>query len=197
MAHWDEDGRELRRNLSNVLREIRDGAVRREMPTLESSRQWQRGTMEGLDIPTPETVGRFRGEDGIANIRVWIGAAEGVSPKKVASELKDFEKRIRRTLAALDKLFPSGAILDVDGLSAVIDLAAWAHAEWIRIHPFANGNGRTARMWANAIFMRYGLDPVIRLRPRPDGGYEAAAARAMHGDWQFTAAVFRKMLLGG
>jgi hypothetical protein len=196
MAHWDEDSSELRRNLSKVLREIRDRAVRREMPTLESARQWQQGTMTGLDITTPETLGRFRGEDGITNVRVWIGAAEGVSPKKVASELKEFEKRIRRTLAALDKLFPSGAILDVDGLSAVIDLAAWAHAEWIRIHPFANGNGRTARMWANAIFMRYGLDPVVSLRPRPDGGYEAAAARAMHGDWQLTAAVFRKMLVG-
>lgn len=64
MAHWDEDSPELRRNLSKVLREIRDGAVRRVMPTLESARQWQQGTMEGLDIPTPETVGRFEARMG-------------------------------------------------------------------------------------------------------------------------------------
>jgi hypothetical protein len=27
-------------------------------------------------------------------------------------------------------------------------LAAILHGEWVRIHPFANGNGRTARLWA-------------------------------------------------
>ncbi|MFP5232432.1 MAG: Fic family protein [Acidobacteriota bacterium] len=56
------------------------------------------------------------------------------------------------------------------------------HAEWIRIHPFANGNGRTARLWANLVAMRYGLPPSIRLRPRPNLGYREAPARAMHGD---------------
>jgi hypothetical protein len=76
----------------------------------------------------------------------------------------------------------------------VIDLSAWAHAEWVRMHPFANGNGRTARIWANAILMRYGLPPAIRLRPRPGGGYGRAGAGAMDGDWRPTAAVFRTML---
>jgi len=84
--------------------------------------------------------------------------------------------------------------LDADGLAAVLDLAAWAHAEWVRIHPFANGNGRTARVWANLILVRYGIPPAVRLRPRPGGGYGAACARAMHGDWQPTALVFRVML---
>jgi hypothetical protein len=196
MSTWDEDSPRLRGNLAKVLRQIRDGAIRRDMPTVESARQWQQDTMEGLDVPTPEYVGRFRGEDGIESVRVWIDAAEGIGPKKVAVELKEFERRLKRTLSALDKLYPSGAALDADGLSAVIDLAAWAHAEWVRIHPFANGNGRTARVWANAVFMRYGLDPAVRLHPRPNGGYAAASAGAMRGDWQFTAAVFRKMLAG-
>jgi hypothetical protein len=64
----------------------------------------------------------------------------------------------------------------------------------VRIHPFANGNGRTARIWANAVLMRYGLPPVVRLRPRPDGGYRDAGVAAMSGDWRPTAAVFRRML---
>jgi hypothetical protein len=76
----------------------------------------------------------------------------------------------------------------------VIDLSAWAHAEWVRMHPFANGNGRTARIWANAILMRYGLPPAVRLRPRPGGGYGLAGAAAMDGEWRPTAAVFRTML---
>ena len=97
-------------------------------------------------------------------------------------------------MAALDARYPRAEALDTDGLAAVIDLCAWAHAEWVRIHPFANGNGRTARIWANALLMRYGLPPAIRLRPRPDGGYGDAGAAAMNGDWRATVAVFSRML---
>jgi hypothetical protein len=111
----------------------------------------------------------------------------------VASELAKFERILQRAVAKLDQLYP--AEIDPDGLAAIIDLAAWAHAEWVRIHPFANGNGRTARLWANYLFMRYGPPPAVRLRPRPDGGYREAAAAAMSGDWQSTALVFRKLLL--
>ncbi len=85
---------------------------------------------------------------------------------------------------------------DSDRLGAVIDLAGWSHAEWLRIHPFVNGNGRTARFWANSLLMRYGLPPVIGLRPRPGGEYVAAAAEAMTGNWQPTAAFVRRMLSG-
>lgn len=79
----------------------------------------------------------------------------------------------------------------------MIDLAAWAHAEWVRIHPLGNGNGRTARIWANALLMRYGVPPVIRLRPRPDSGYAEAGTAAMHGDWRPTAALFRRLIASG
>jgi hypothetical protein len=84
--------------------------------------------------------------------------------------------------------------LDADQLAAVIDLCAWVHAEWVRIHPFANGNGRTARLWANSLAVRYGLPPFIRLRPRPNAGYGDAGAKSMQGDWKPTAVVFRRLL---
>ena len=71
---------------------------------------------------------------------------------------------------------------------------SWAHAKWVRIHSFANGNGRTACAWANLILMRYGLPPVVALRPRPGGGYAAVGAAAMRGRWQPTVNVFRRML---
>jgi Fic/DOC family protein len=101
---------------------------------------------------------------------------------------------MQRTVARLDAKYPDDDSLDDDGMSAVIELAAWAHAEWIRIHPFANGNGRTARVWANLLLMRYGLPPAVTLRPRPGGGYGAAGAVAMQGDWQPTRRVFRGMV---
>jgi Fic family protein len=83
--------------------------------------------------------------------------------------------------------------MTADRLAATLDVCAWVHAEWVRIHPFANGNGRTARLWANFIAMRYGLPPFVRLHPRPERGYGAAASAAMRGDWDQTALVFRRL----
>ncbi|HEY3769027.1 MAG TPA: Fic family protein [Candidatus Angelobacter sp.] len=105
-----------------------------------------------------------------------------------------FEDTLQKAVASLDEMLVPGKPLTADQLGAVIDLCAWVHSEWVRIHPFANGNGRTARLWANSIALRYGLPPFVRLRPRPDGGYGAAGAAAMQGDWEPTAKVFHKML---
>lgn len=195
MADWDEDSSKLRGNLASVLREVRDAAVRRAVPSASDALQWQADTMKGFKTPNARYVGNFRGTKGLQNVRVWIGSHEGVAPSRVASELAEFQRKLRAAVDKLDTRYPAGADLDVDGLEAVLELAAWAHAEWVRIHPFANGNGRTARLWANYVLMRYGLPPVVRLRPRPDGGYGAAGAASMDGDWERTAAVFRKLLL--
>ena len=197
MANWDDDSPRLRENLKQVLRAIRDSARRRDMPSADDARGWQKDTMAGLDAPHKDYVGGFRGEGGkLEHCEVRIGsAAHGVPPARVADELNAFEKRLQRVIRDLDKSYEPGEELDADGLAAVLDLAAWAHAEWVRIHPLANGNGRTARLWANSILMRYGLPPVVTLRPRPDGGYGEAAAKAMNGEWEPTVMVFREMLL--
>ena len=130
MANWDEDSAQLRRNLTRVLRRVRDEATRRGIPSVESARHWQADALRGLAVEDTRFMGRFR-----------------------------------------------------------------AHCEWVRIHPFANGNGRTARIWANSILMRYRLPTVVRLRPTPDAGYGSAAEAAMNGQWQPTARVFRRLLV--
>lgn len=63
--------------------------------------------------------------------------------------------------------------------SEVVKLTAWAHGEWVRIHPFANGNGRTARLLANYILVRFGFGPALSLKPRPDQPYGMAAKVSM------------------
>ena len=42
----------------------------------------------------------------------------------------------------------------------VIELAAWTHAEFVRIHPFADGNGITSRLIMNYQLMAHGFLPV-------------------------------------
>ena len=41
-----------------------------------------------------------------------------------------------------------------------IELAAYTHAEFVKIHPFIDGNGRTSRMLMNYQLMKNGYLPV-------------------------------------
>lgn len=41
-----------------------------------------------------------------------------------------------------------------------IELAAWTHAEFVKIHPFVDGNGRTSRLIMNYQLMSKGFLPV-------------------------------------
>ncbi len=150
--------------------------------------------MKSLDVPDARFVGAFRGESGLERVQVRVGSNFGVDSANVAAELTRFEAKLQTLVAELDTLLPIGQEPNVDQLAAIIDLCAWVHAEWVRIHPFANGNGRAARLWANSLAMRYGVPPFVRLRPRPDAGYGQAGTKAMQGDWNPTAAVFRRLL---
>lgn len=60
-------------------------------------------------------------------------------------------------------------------------LAADLHHAIARIHPFAEGNGRTARLIQNAHLMQFGYAPVI-IDPAERLAYYEALARADDGD---------------
>jgi Fic family protein len=184
VPNWDEDSPQLRENFAKILTEIVRDAELREPPSRETAREWQALFMKGLDVPDARFTGAYRGEPGLEHTAVRVGTNYGVVPSKVSEAL----------VAELDALLPIGQDPNADQLAAIVDLCAWAHAEWIRIHPFANGNGRTARLWANWLAVRYGLPPFIRLRPRPDSGYGNAGSKAMQRDWKPTAVVFHQLL---
>ena len=194
MADWDEDSPQLRRNLANLLRQVRDEARERSRLNIESVRAWHESAMRRLSGPMQNMAGRFRGEPGLEGIEVRIGAYLGVASIEIGNALAKFDETLIAVVAQLDRLIPAGVDLNADQLAAVLEICAWAHSEWIRIHPFANGNGRTARLLANALAMRYGLPPFVQLRPRPGGDYAQAGNAAMQGDWRATVGVFRKML---
>lgn len=42
-----------------------------------------------------------------------------------------------------------------------IDLLAFGHYEFVKIHPFTNGNGRTGRLLLNLIALKLGYQPLI------------------------------------
>jgi hypothetical protein len=127
---------------------------------------------------------------------VAVGPNAGVDAAVVPRALADFERRPGRACARLDAAVGVGTMpADDRELYAVLALCAALHGESVRIHPFSNGNGRTARVWANWAAMRYGLPPFLRLRPRPAGlAYAAAAHASMRGDHALAIGVFRQQL---
>ena len=50
---------------------------------------------------------------------------------------------------------------DKEDISTVIESAIYAHLHLVRIHPFEDGNGRTARTLQNVILESVGLPPPI------------------------------------
>lgn len=191
---WDADSPELRGNLTRVLQTAEAGGRARAPLNLDTARRWQREIMHDLAALDSVYVGAFRGEPGLEKCQVHVGGRWGVPAAEVSHALLELEQRLQEAVALLDSLIQVDTVPDADQTNAVIELCAWVHAEWVRIHPFANGNGRTARLWVNAIAMRYGLPPFLRLRPRPQGDYAAACAQAMLGSWAPTNDYFQQQL---
>ena len=54
-------------------------------------------------------------------------------------------------LAELDEVTPERALV----------AAAYFHAKFENIHPFADGNGRTGRLAMNYLLVRYGHPPIV------------------------------------
>lgn len=65
-----------------------------------------------------------------------------------------------------------------------LELAAWTHAEFVRIHPFVDGNGRTSRLLMNYQLMAKGFLPVSISKEERLEYYIALEAFAVNKDIQ-------------
>ena len=69
--------------------------------------------------------------------------------------------------------------IEENNVNAII-VATQFHYKFIRIHPFDDGNGRTARILMNFILMRYGYSPVV-IKTEDKQNYFAALRQADAG----------------
>jgi fido (protein-threonine AMPylation protein) len=181
---WEEDidGPQARDQLERVLKGVIADDCRM-LPSEEMAKAWHRALFDGL-VPHPDYLGGFRDVEKTAwclqGHHVRVGGIRGVPCERVLEALATFFKNSRSRIVALDRRWQEGQDeVSVDDIDEVVELAAWAHGEWVRIHPFANGNGRTARLWANYVFRRYGLLPIVVVKLRPDEPYGIAARASM------------------
>ncbi len=200
---WNEDPpgseQQILANAAAALEEIAAGAGERREPVVAAAQEWHRRLYAGVELAVPYYAGEPRDSDPacpeLVGYEVAVGRFRGVSSAQVPAALDDFEAKARRAVVALDEAIAPGA-KPAQGteLSGVLSLCAVLHGEWVRIHPFANGNGRTARLWANWAALRYGLPPFVTIKPRPGEPYGLAAVASMSGNHAVTVAAFYEML---
>ena len=63
-----------------------------------------------------------------------------------------------------------------------IELAAWTHAEFVRIHPFIDGNGRTSRLLMNYQLLSHGYMPISVAKENRLDYYNTLEQYAVNGD---------------
>lgn len=187
-------------NIGRLWPEVETDALSRPTPATSLALAWHRRIYGGVPVPDPQYVGQVRDSDPnfpcLIDYEVEVGGMPGVPAVDVPDALRAFERGLARATATLDAVIPPNTVpVTPAAVAAVIRLCAYAHGEWIRIHPFANGNGRTARLWANWLAVRYGLPACVLVKPRPAAlFYGGAAARSMLGDHGPTEVVFASML---
>ncbi len=175
-------------NLKRIGGQVVADAALRLPPTVAMAQEWHREIYRGVPIPVSYYAGEFRDSDPtypeLFGYEVAVGTAPGMPSADVPAALAGLEAGLKAVVASMDGVIAVGAQpTTATDLYAILEIAAIAHGEWVRIHPHANGNGRIARLWVNWVAVRYGLPFFLALKPRPANlNYAAAAAASMRGD---------------
>ena len=168
-------------------------AATRQPPTLNLVCSWHKHLYDGCHVPSAQYLGGLRGDTArpdLVGYEVGVGPlqADGLTEKvgiwsaDVGAAVETLLGEVDTALAVLDARFPVGVRPStVDELSTLVGFIAAVHGEWVRVHPFANGNGRTARLWAAWLALRYGLPVFVTVKPRADDVAYARAGRASMG----------------
>ena len=146
------------------LDEVRDHADAWKF-VKESVRQGAR-LSENLIKDIHERVVPTKGIGGIyRSIPVYIRGAQHIPPHphKVWDGMKNFIYRMEH-----------------DEFTDAIEKAAWIHAEFVKIHPFQDGNGRTAWLIMNYFLLTHGMSPTSIKRKNRQEYFVSLEEYAVH-----------------
>ncbi|GAA1477097.1 hypothetical protein GCM10009623_15430 [Nocardioides aestuarii] len=179
-------------NFKGIEAEVADSALDMVRPTSDGVRAWHAASLEGVPLAEPWVAGRYRGQgppnSRLANCPVHVGGVFGTPPARVRGEVTAAFAELDRRLDALDARIANGESVE-DVYEDVLAVCAWIHGQWVRIHPFVDHNGSTARLLTVAVGLRYGIPLQLPGKPRsqlPTDGlvvdYNLAAGNQMSGD---------------
>ena len=121
---------------------------------------------ENLIKDIHERVVPAKGIGGVyRSIPVYIRGAQHIPPHphNVWNAMKNFIYRMEH-----------------DEFSDGIEKAAWIHAEFVKIHPFQDGNGRTARLMMNHHLLQNGFPPTSIKRKNRQEYFASLEEYAVH-----------------
>ena len=102
------------------------------------------------------------------NVDVYISGAQHTppSPNEMYQQIKNFYADLSWKGQQLN----------------LIELAAWTHAEFVKIHPYPDGNGRTSRLIMNYQLMANGFAPISIAKENRLDYFNALEAYAVEED---------------
>ncbi len=82
---------------------------------------------------------------------------------RVGKRLDELVRLLNRRLREVDGSQEASNYVD-----ACLAIAVQFHADYVRIHPFQDGNGRTGRLLMDIVLVRVGLSPIPLLAPKDE-----------------------------
>lgn len=145
-----EEQSTLTLQLEAITRRVHAGEFRDRRLDLNLLRELHEWLFRGVR----DHAGRMRSR-GFGQEYLTFGPNRSVRRDHVERELVAIFLRVDVDLRALRELGD-----DQEYEPEALRLAAWAHAEIVRVHPFEDGNGRTSRLCAGHLLVVLGLRPV-------------------------------------
>jgi fido (protein-threonine AMPylation protein) len=134
-------------------------------------------------VPLDYYAGNFRQNDAARpclGIDVGVGAIAGANFHLVSAKVDQLVSGLGVGLGQIEVRWT--VLSGPERARQLAVLAGTAIGEFIRIHPFINGNGRVSRLLWRWFLNRFSVPAQIRIEPRPAGQYEAIMAASMQGD---------------
>ena len=154
--------------------------------TIKDSRRLHGELFQGLTPPHfPHFAGKYRGEPvpclDIYEVKVGGDPRVGTQASRVPSEMQAFAENAHELVKAVEAIAASD---EQNRRLRAVEIACLIFEVFLKIHPYANGNGHVARFVVWAVLGHFNYWPVRwRVDPRPDApDYAEMIVRHRSGD---------------
>lgn len=167
-----QKGQVLRASLREALKAIRDS---RSVDLLADTRPLHRRLFHDFcPLGFEYFAGHYRGEDFRClkhyGVQISSDPRVGIEPHRVPGKMARFGAEIRSGMVGIDSVarLPDSQVRPAEKLANAVAFASRIFVDFLTVHPYANGNGHTARLLLTGLLMRYGyLLRGFPVDPRP------------------------------